>query len=58
LAELGDYRWSIIITRDCLRAILAEAEKPGGDREETLEKIKVAANAGLEHLNKMLDASG
>jgi hypothetical protein len=30
--------------RDCLRAILAEVEKPGVEREETLEKIKVAAN--------------
>jgi hypothetical protein len=52
LSELGDYTWSIRITRDCLRAILAEVDRPDFDRE----KIKVAAKAGLDHLNKMLDA--
>ena len=54
--DLRSYTVSIIIAKECLQAILAAVDNPDFDCEETLEKVKVAANTGLDHLNNMLDA--
>jgi hypothetical protein len=56
MSEPPDCTLSIIHTKGCLLAILAGVESSVDlDCEETLEKIRAAANAGLDHLNAMLD---
>jgi hypothetical protein len=56
MSELPDFTLPVIHTKACLQAILAAVENPDFDCEETLEKVRVAANEGVVRLNSILDA--
>jgi hypothetical protein len=56
MSELPDFTLPVIHTKACLQAILAAVENPDFDCEETLEKVRAAANEGVGRLNSFLDA--
>jgi hypothetical protein len=56
MSELPDFALPVIHTKACLQAILAAVENPDFDCEETLEKVRAAANEGVDRLNSILDA--